>query len=256
MIQTAHPAGRAPRAALASWERLKATLLDLLYPPRCAGCNARGAWFCAQCVSQLARVAAPTCSLCGEPILARKPPQPGPTLCPRCQTRPLALDGLRFVAYFEGPLRRAVHQLKYRGCRAVAPALGHLMAATFLADSFPCELLIPVPLHAQRLRERGYNQADLLARAVGAELAVPVRPAALARCRATRSQVELNAQERRDNVRAAFTVPPAAAGAIQGQATVLIDDVCTTGATLEACAAALRQAGARSVWGLTLGRER
>ena len=177
-------------------------------------------------------------------------------LCSRCRANPLTLDGLRFAAYFAGPLRRAVHQLKYRGCRAVAPALGHLMADIFRADPFPCELLVPVPLHAQRLRERGYNQAALLAQAVGAELGVPVQASALVRCRETRSQVALGAQERRDNVRGAFAVTPGAAAHIQGRAVAVVDDVCTTGATLEACAATLRQAGARSVWGLTLGRER
>ncbi len=176
--------------------------------------------------------------------------------CPRCRAHPLALDGLRFVAYFEGPLRRAVHQLKYRGCRAVAPALGQLMADAYLMAPFPCDRLVPVPLHSQRLRERGYNQAALLARAVGDVLGVPALPTALVRSRQTRSQVELGAQERRENVRGAFAVPPAAVATIRGQAITLIDDVCTTGATLEACAAALRQAGARSVWGLTLGRER
>lgn len=255
MTQTAHPAGHAPHVALAPWARLKAALLDLLYPPRCAGCDSREAWFCAQCVDQLARAASPCCSLCGEPMPA--PVRSTRTsLCPRCQAHPLALDGLRFVAYFEGPLRRAVHQLKYRGCRAVAPALGHLMADAFLADSPPCELLVPVPLHARRLRERGYNQAALLAQAVGAELVVPVHTTALVRCRETRSQVKLNASERRENVRRAFTVPPAVAETIRERAVVVVDDVCTTGATLEACAMALRQAGARSVWGLTLGRER
>lgn len=246
MRQAAPPTG---------WPRLKAALLDLLYPPRCAGCDRRGAWFCAACMAQLERIAPAHCALCGEP-LAATPTPPARALCPRCRTHPLTLDGLRFAAYFAGPLRPAVHQLKYRHCRAVAPALGHLIADAFRAAPFPCELLIPVPLHAQRLRERGYNQAALLAQAVGAELAVPVQPTALVRCRATRSQVTLGAQERRDNVRGAFAVPPPAIASVQGRAVAVVDDVCTTGATLEACAAALRQAGATSVWGLTLGRER
>ncbi len=138
----------------------------------------------------------------------------------------------------------------------MAPALGQLMADAYLMAPFPCDRLVPVPLHSQRLRERGYNQAALLARAVGDVLGVPALPTALVRSRQTRSQVELGAQERRENVRGAFAVPPAAVATIRGQAITLIDDVCTTGATLEACAAALRQAGARSVWGLTLGRER
>jgi len=235
-------------------------LLDLLYPPRCAGCDSRGAWFCAQCTDQLARPAPPTCSLCGEslpaPLSTTQTRPASATRCPHCQAQPLTLDGLRFVAYFEGPLRRAVHQLKYRGCQAMAPALGHLMTVTFLADPFPCDLFVPVPLHARRLRERGYNQAALLARAVGDELGLPMYASALVRGRETRSQVQLSAAERRANVREAFAVPPAAATAIQGRAVVLVDDVCTTGATLEACAMALRQAGACSVWGLTLGRER
>ncbi len=239
--------------ALTSWGRLKAALLDLVYPPRCAGCGTRGTWFCARCVEQLARCTGPTCVRCGEPLQPASLPS---RFCHRCQSNPLDLDGLRFVAYFEGPLRQAVHQLKYRGCRAVAPALGHLMADTYRAAPFPCERLVPVPLHQRRLRERGYNQAALLAQAVGAELNVPVLPQALVRHRETRSQVQLNAQERRENVQGAFVVSPDAMPMLQDRAVVLIDDVCTTGATLEACATALRQVGARSVWGLTLGRER
>jgi len=173
-------------------------------------------------------------------------------LCSMCHTHPLTVDGIRSVAFFEGVLREAVHEFKYQGVRTLARPLARLMVEYQREHRLPAEVLVPVPLHPQREAERGYNQAALLARAMGEALQLPVVEHMLARVRATPPQVGLNAAERRTNVHAAFSATTAAAG----RRVLLIDDVCTTGATLDACAVALKAQGAESVWGLTIARGR
>jgi ComF family protein len=135
--------------------------------------------------------------------------------------------------------------------------LARLMAEQWLAAPLPADVLVPVPLHPTRQRERGYNQAELLARALGNQIGLPVMKAGLCRVRYTRSQMSLNAADRRSNVEQAFAYQPSKAGneeAITGRRIAVIDDVCTTGSTLEACSLALKAAGAVTVWGFTLAR--
>ena len=147
---------------------------------------------------------------------------------------------------------QAVYALKYRNLRALAPVLGGLMASEVQNARLDVELLVPVPLHPRRLRERGYNQAELLAQQMGRRLGVPVAVRGLVRVRHTPAQARTeNRETRRANVAAAFR----ARDSFDGRRVLLVDDVCTTGATLEACAAALREAGAHEVWGVTLARE-
>lgn len=229
----------------ASWVRLREGFLDLLFPPRCIGCGRLGERLCAACLASVERIRPPVCPRCGRPTRVAK-------LCSVCRMYPLAVDGIRSVAYFEGPLREAVHAFKYQGARTLVQPLAGLMVAYQQVHRLPAEVLVPVPLHPQRETERGYNQATLLARAMGEALALPVVTNVLTRVRATPPQVGLNAAERRANVRAAFTATAAAAG----RQVLLIDDVCTTGATLDACAVALKARGATSVWGLTVARGR
>ncbi len=229
-----------------SWTQLREALLDLLFPPRCVGCGRWGERLCAACLAGVERIRPPVCSRCGRPVRAAA------SLCAVCRTYPLTVDGIRSVAYFEGPLREAVHAFKYRGVRTLAQPLAELLVAYQRVYRLPAGMVVPVPLHPQREAERGYNQAALLAHAVGEALALPVAVDVLARVRATPPQVGLNAAERRVNVRAAFV----ATAAVSGRSVLLIDDVCTTGATLDACAVALKAQGAASVWGLTVARGR
>ena len=126
------------------------------------------------------------------------------------------------------------------------------MAAAWRQGNFAADVIIPVPLHAARLTERGYNQSALLARILSREVGVPIDETALVRAKATQQQATLNALERRKNVEDAF----ACRGNVTSKHVVLVDDVCTTGSTLEACAVALRAAGAASVWAFTLARAR
>lgn len=172
-------------------------------------------------------------------------------LCRRCRQAPLQIDGIRSVLYFDGALRAAIHALKYRRAREIADVLGEMMGDYWRAHPLPADVIVPVPLHPSRQRVRGYNQSELLARKLAQAAELPVRDDLLMRVRATAPQVELGAEERRENVRGAFRCQDESAAGLR---ILLIDDVCTTGATLEACSQALRAGGADSVWALTLAR--
>ena len=150
-------------------------------------------------------------------------------------------------------MREAVHAFKYNGLQALASPLAELMAQYWRAHPLPAHVLVPVPLHRARQRKRGYNQAELLARGLGQRIGLPVDTTSLVRQRSTAPQVELDALQRKQNVAGAFEVQD---NNLSGQEVLLIDDVCTTAATLDACAIALRGAGARSVRALTLTRAR
>jgi ComF family protein len=178
--------------------------------------------------------------------------QPGVTRCAVCRVlQPSPLAGIRSAALFAGPLQRALHRLKYRRDVSLADALAPIMLTTWREHNLPAGMVMPVPLSAGRLRERGYNQAGLLARGFADLARLPYADRALRRVRHTESQVHLSAVARRENVASAFA---ADGRRVKGQIVILVDDVCTTGATLAACAEALRAAGASQVWGLTLGR--
>ncbi len=258
------------RQASAAGQRL----LDLVFPPRCPGCGRLGILFCDSCQAQIEPIILPVCRRCGRPTsedvtgLSAKSfraESPGPlgaagaggagfgdVLCAACQATPSNLDGIRAVGIFAHPLREAIHALKYENCRGLAAPLGARMADAWSYAHPPADLLMPVPLHVSRVAERGYNQSALLARVLGFTAGVPVVEGILVRQKATLPQVGLNWHERRRNVSDAFVCR----GSMKGQRVVLVDDVCTTGATLEACAAVLREGGASSVWGFTLARPR
>ena len=235
--------GRDPRVR-ASLKRGLAALLDLLYPPHCVACGAGGAWLCGACIQSIPYVGAVVCGHCGC-ALAR------PGLCGRCQSGTSCLAAVRSVAYHRSPLREAVHALKYEGLRKLAEPLADLLAAGWPYFAATIDVIVPVPLHVARLRQRGYNQALLLAKELGNRLGLPLETTCLKRSVDTRSQVGLSPAERWENVRDAFDC---AADALRGVSVLLIDDVYTTGATLEACAWALLQAGVGEVWALTLVR--
>lgn len=176
-----------------------------------------------------------------------------PRLCHPCRKAPLQIDGIRAVGYLEGTLRTAIHRFKYSNLRPLATPLGQLMAQYLLYNQLPVDVVVPVPLHSQRLKERGYNQAALLAKGITETLDLPLLDNALLRVKSTVPQVGLGARQRRDNVKGAFHCADVD---LKEQRVLLIDDVCTTGATLEACSLALRGSGVSAVWGLVLARER
>lgn len=153
--------------------------------------------------------------------------------------------------FFDGSLRQAIHRLKYASARDVVKPLAEMMIQFWRETPLPADVVVPVPLHPHRQRERGYNQSMLLAQAFGSAAELAVADKVLFRRRNTVSQTTLDAEQRRENVSGAFECAPAA---VQDRRVLLIDDVCTTGATLEACSVALKAGGARSVWALTLAR--
>jgi ComF family protein len=216
-----------------------AALLDLLLPPSCPGCGLEGELLCRTCRRALER-------RLGEP-----PGAPVGLPVPL----PDGLVQLEWCASFTGPARKALHALKYDGEQRLAGPLGELLAARWARAGVAGDVLVPVPIHPDRRRERGFNQAALLARATGRNLRVPVVEA-LMRGQATDAQFGLGRRARQENVGRAFVITRPGRAAVAGRWVVLIDDVVTTGATLAACAAALSAAGARAVAGLAVARER
>ena len=234
-------------------------VLAVLLAPSCAACRepldapSRGP-VCPACWSAIRIITPPVCERCGDPLPSWRAISQTRARCPRCRRRSSAIDHSRAVGAYEGALREIIHALKYDGRRTVARPLGRLMARHGAPLLEGADCVVPVPLHRRRRRARGFNQAAELARAVG----LPVVDA-LVRVRATSSQTDLPAAQRHRNVRGAFRAArPGVFGwrgaALRGRTIVLVDDVSTTGATLEACAAALKAAGAREVRALTAAR--
>ena len=214
-------------------------LLDLLLPPRCAGCGLEGTALCQRCQAPLRR-------RLGEP--------PG-----RPMGLPAALPHdvlqLEWCAAYSGPVREALHALKYRGDRRLCRPLAGALAERWHDVGHGGELLTWVPVHATRRRERGFDQAEELARAMAAELGLPA-VSSLQRRQRTAAQHALDRDQRMRNIGAAFGVPDEARGAVAGRWLVVVDDIVTTGTTLGGCAAALLTAGAAAVSAATVARDR
>jgi ComF family protein len=215
-------------------------ILDLALPASCAGCRREGPALCADCLPALdTRLAA----------------EPGVPLGLPADLPPPLLQ-LEWCAPFTGVARRALHSLKYDGERRLASPLGAAVARRWARAGVAGDVLVPVPASPDRVRERGYDQANLLAIEAGRRLSLPVA-AALERTRATTAQFDLDRAARAANLaRATFRVVPAEQHLIADRWIVLVDDVVTTGATLAACAATLLEAGALAVSAITVARER
>jgi ComF family protein len=223
-------------------------VLDLLFPPRCVLCKRGGHVLCPSCLSTIQPLHPPLCPHCGTQLSHNAP-------CRNCQYGMVQLSMLRTFGSYEGPLRTCIHELKYNGHKRLAKPLGSLLTQAYRGYNLQADLIIPVPLHREREHQRGYNQTVLLARQCAMELGIPLREDILLRHRATAAQAGLKARERRHNVVGAFACHPLfTTGALSGRTILMIDDVCTTGSTLEACATPLFAAGARRVCGLVLAR--
>lgn len=220
--------------------------LDILFPKRCVGCGREGGFICRSCRQAILKIEPPICPKCGRP-------QSSGILCPDCAVWQAEIDGIRSPFRFEGVMRQAILQLKYRNLRALATPLAELLADYLITSPVPAEVLVPVPLHKKRLRERGYNQSGLLARELSRLTNLPVVEDYLIRQHHTSPQARTsNVGERRSNVAGAFACRN---HGLRDKQVLLIDDVSTSGATLDACAAALKAAGVASAWGLVMARE-
>lgn len=222
-------------------------IIDLLFPPRCGGCGEWGTRWCENCLTQVIEIKEPICPSCGEPQYDNEPAE----ICERCRQTPPQYTALRSWAVFKEPLQNAIHRLKYQNDLGMGEYMSKFLSQVFSDTNWNVDLVTPVPLGVERLKERGYNQAMLLARPFAWNVGLPHRPRALQRIRETRSQVKLSLSERRENVAGAFQAEPEI---VSGKSVLVIDDVTTTGSTLDACAAALHRANARLVYGLTLAR--
>jgi ComF family protein len=241
-------------------------ILSVVFAPACAACDTpletptRGP-VCDHCWQSILPLTPPLCDACGDPLATWRTdgmPDDGPPKrlategphyrCSRCRRQNRVIVLTRALGAYDGALRAIVHAFKYEGRRSLAARLGALMQARGAEVLRGADASVPVPLHRARRRERGFDQAADLARHVG----LPVVQA-LRRTRPTAVQASLPAARRHGNVRGAFATRPAAA-ALVGLTVVLVDDVSTTGATLEACARALTEAGVREVRAITAAR--
>jgi ComF family protein len=222
--------------------------VDILFPVHCVGCQRIGHVLCPSCLAKIQPLPSPFCRLCGTPLSPYG-------VCKNCQYRLPKLNGQRAVSLYQEPLRGCIHALKYDGNTRLAEPLGLLLAQAYRRYGLQADMLIPVPLHSERQQQRGFNHASLLAEVCSANVGVPMNDSILVRLRATVAQVDLHPRERYQNVAGAFACTSgSASGALYGRRIVIIDDVSTTSATLEACATPLFAAGAKEIWGLVLAR--
>lgn len=218
-------------------------LLDVLFPMECVSCGASGNVICDRCAAALPVLRPPFCAICATPgEFAR---------CQRCAESVRQFDGVRAPYRYAGAMRQAILALKYGGIKAGAPQLGDLLADYINDNPLPGEIITPVPMHRRRMRERGYNQAELLARRVAAHRKLSYERDLLFRTRQVEPQAGIGSAAQRA-VNVAGSIGVSADRDVSGASVILVDDVATTGSTLETCAGALKQAGAVSVWCLTL----
>ena len=217
--------------------------LDLLFPPRCALCGRYGSMLCEACVDSLPVADGSRCTRCWMAVGV------GAEVCSHCHVAPPVFECVRAVYVMESGARQLVHQLKYEGMTALAEPMGTRLAGSFEVEG---DLVVPVPLHAGRMRSRGYNQSALLGKAFGRATGLAFDAAAARRVRATKPLAKsMNRAERRAIVTGAFAGVPAR---VRDRRILLVDDVVTTGATLDSCARALLDAGAASVRCVTFAR--
>lgn len=259
------PALAPPRPSPPGWRQWLTAALDLVFPPFCPACAerlgpARRDPLCGGCWEGLERISTPGCAVCGLPFFGfvqeagrGDPAEGGRLICGACRRHRPAFAYARAAARYGDHARDALHAFKFGGRRALASPLGDLLAELGPALPLPgVDVIVPVPLHPRRERERGFNQSWLLARRVAAAWRITARADVLIRPVATAPQTALGGEARRLNVGGAFRVRRPEL--VAGRHVLLVDDIMTTGATAEACARALREAGAATVGVVTVAR--
>jgi ComF family protein len=230
--------------------------LDILFPPRCHYCKAfiadAGAiHLCAPCLDACKLIRSPLCKTCGMPFLTEGGDD---HLCGGCITEPPRFTAARAAALFDGPVRELIHRFKYNNRVQLCRPLGLLTVQQLgpFAEAASADLVIPVPLHPKRLRQRGFNQAILLGEILARQWRLPLSRRNLQRIRWTEPQINLSATERVANVRGAFAV--ADHSLLKGKRIILVDDVYTTGSTVAECARVLFKVDAAEVFVITVAR--
>lgn len=230
-------------------DRIAAALLNLVYPSKCPVCNGPSDGFrtspiCVSCFSGIGRYRGPACSVCFEPLASEHA-----STCGECLSKAPPFSRIMSYGLHEGALKQAVNLLKFHSAKGLARELGALVASMEIP---PADFMVPVPLSARGLRERGFNQTLLIARAVSGKTGVSVRTGLLAKTKDTPPQVGLQAKARLKNVRGVF----ATSARLRGEKVLLLDDVVTTTATVRECSKALLKAGAGDVTVLSVSRAR
>ncbi|MHB8104331.1 MAG: ComF family protein [Dehalococcoidales bacterium] len=226
--------------------KLQRVALDLFFPPWCIGCGREGKYICDACRRNLPMISPPICNVCGRPLTIDN-------TCPGCIDEPVVIDGIRSPFLFDGVIRNAVHEFKYRNLKDIALTLAGFLDDFLKENPLPVDVLVPVPIHKKRQRDRGYNQSALIAHELGRMNGMLVIEDCLVKTVNTSPQVRTSsASERLKNLAAAFACID---NQLAGKRVLLIDDVSTSGATLNTCAGVLKAARAASVWGLTVALE-
>jgi len=246
--------------ALRAWAAAAGdALISILFPGDCRICgqllvDSRRVPICDECFAAFQRVPQPSCEICGWPLPGLERKEGEQPLCPICRDKTYSFDFARSFGIYEGPLIRAILLLKFEQIEPLGKWFAERLAE--LVQSQPqmmaADVIVPVPLHRQRKRERGYNQAALLSKPLANRLRLPHKALLLMRTRARPDKRILSLEERWESVRGAFATRPGSQ--VDNLRVLLVDDVMTTGATLDACARTLREAGAKSVIGLTVAR--
>jgi ComF family protein len=216
-----------------------------VYPPICAGCGMDGYRFCPQCLSEVKIFTGNHCISCGKPILLKQ------SICSDCQGMTSIITDLCSWAEFEGPLREAIHHLKYQQDIGLGDYFSPFLIEQIEKRNWQFDLVVPVPISKSRLKSRGYNQSELLTRPIARFFHVAHSTKALIRIKETESQFSLSAIERNQNMEDAFFGFPAK---LIGRSVLVVDDIITTGATMNHCAKALYQAGAKEVYGISIAK--
>jgi len=248
------------RAALRGWlSEAGDALISVFFPAGCRICEkplttASRVPICGECLGSFAAVRGVVCELCGRPLASFGQPAEQPALCAACRDHTYAFERARSFALYEGPLIKAILLLKFEQIRP----LGNWFASRLREvvererEALSADVVVPVPLHHQREKERGYNQAALISQPLAKMLCLPHKAVLLVRTKPRPNKHILSLEERWESVRGAFATRPGSQ--VDNQRVLLVDDVLTTGATLDACSRALREAGAKAVIGLTVAR--
>lgn len=218
---------------------------DWLYPPVCAGCGRSGARFCTDCLSQVEVIQGSLCAFCG-----KKTPR-GHSVCTRCSTGEVFVDGAVSWAVYGGVLREAIHALKYRQDIGLGEYFGTFLISLLKTRDWSYDLVLPVPISVERMKERGYNQSALLSKPIAEYSKVAHSTKTLLRVKETGTQVKRSKVERDEYLRDAFSANPAK---LKGKKVLLVDDIITTGSTINHCAKALKEAGANQVMAVAIAK--
>jgi ComF family protein len=248
------------RVTVARWlESLAGAVASVLFPSGCRLCEglltrADRLPLCDSCLDSFRELPEKICERCGQPWAEGSGPEGTESVCGECRERGFAFDAARSFGVYDGTLARAIVLMKYERIEPLGAWFAERLveAARRIPAEFAADLIVPVPLHRTREKERGFNQVDFFGRPLARRLGLPYRPVLLKRERARPEKHLLRFEERWEAVRGAFVIRDG--GRVDNLRILLLDDVMTSGATLDACSRALREAGAKSVAGLTIAR--